>query len=1253
MASTGADGRIFVVDVSTGEIVWEFLHPGEVFVTSSYNTFDVKFAPNSTWLAASLGGTNISIWDVSTGTLVDVLTAPAGVYGIDLSPNGTWMVAGQADANVTVWDITTGTIVSIWNQTFAGPVNDVAFSPNGTWVASLDYGWWEVDVWNVTTLVQEVQFDVDPTFTLGFPNAVEFNPTNGQELAFATKYGWYLRSLGFPAGPPGPGFPDVAIYDLAAGSFNLDGYTRWWAGHGDVVTDISWSADGSKIASSSGLRPDLGGDDDSVKIWDAAQNDTMLENIPRFLDFVKKVDFAPDGISFAAADDEGAVLIVDPADSSPSVSSTITHALVDGFDKGIWYERDRQATSFGVDGVEAVWIHDPATRDPDGIIIWNRDLAGSPDTTVTTVIEFYQKTAWPWLSLDAATVTVPANSTATFNATMNVPADAAVGTYEAAIYLRNATLGDVVVPVMVNVPAKGPLFEFGGNLLTSDLYDNNRVGDGTTAAQDRRFYFFDVEDSFVLRDGMRLLVDVNMSFTNTNGNIRHYQQAGRPAEESLAGVDVEIGPAARYGPFILEETEVNLPGIFKKTVDFQGAGNGLMKGLSVGPGLNLLEVQGGPLDGTAAFETLTGRTGLAQLTPASLNVFTQDLDANATVLFSSTLPLAPNPDPFNQFYGQPLAPVVISDSLVTELVDIRIEDDGEPLGSEGFNEYLARSLNTLVWDVDETVVIVSWNLRGQAFCCPDMDLGVFLDRNLDGIAQDPEEFIARDADADADETVRLLLPEPGRYLIKMAGFDVLPVGSLADMTITELKASLTPPLRLQKLPSDIPADEPVSFEAAWTFAEDLADGPQDVPVFLSPGQAPLAFAMSLPVVITIDRAAPTIADLAPAPGASIVDTRPNILATFSDTGQFNRSFFSILLDGVNITGLADVVVPFADGGYFSGLVTFRPTMDLAEGPHTLSIKVKDLAGNVATTSWTFTVDTTGPSLILTSPPADLATTSSSLTVSGLTEPGAAVTVGVQSVSVDAQGAFSTVVTLSPGVNAIEVRATDPLGNSVTVTRIVTLDTAAPVISQVTSTAGLLTNQDSTTIRGAVDEAVSVTVGGIPTNVRADGTFELSMTLAEGSNAISIVATDLAGNQATRTLTVIRDTVLPVLALDALPSESGSATITVSGTVESGINFVTVNGQPVPVSAGAFSTDVALSFGSNEIFVEATDGAGNTKAVVAAVSYVPSGVTVASVGLILLPILAVVALLLGLMLGGMRRGRRPPMEQVAPPQEGEP
>lgn len=131
---------------------------------------------------------------------------------------------------------------------------------------------------------------------------------------------------------------------------------------------------------------------------------------------------------------------------------------------------------------------------------------------------------------------------------------------------------------------------------------------------------------------------------------------------------------------------------------------------------------------------------------------------------------------------------------------------------------------------------------------------------------------------------------------------------------------------------------------------------------------------------------------------------------------------------------------------------------LSEGNHTIKVNAKDNDGNAATQrTVTFKVDVTPPVLSVTTPTNNLLTNKAECTVSGKTSDVTAgiksVTVQIngsteQSVSVDSSGNFITTVTLSEGANTIVVTATDNSGLSSSVTRIVTLDTQAPVINSV-------------------------------------------------------------------------------------------------------------------------------------------------------------------------------------------------------------
>jgi hypothetical protein len=118
-----------------------------------------------------------------------------------------------------------------------------------------------------------------------------------------------------------------------------------------------------------------------------------------------------------------------------------------------------------------------------------------------------------------------------------------------------------------------------------------------------------------------------------------------------------------------------------------------------------------------------------------------------------------------------------------------------------------------------------------------------------------------------------------------------------------------------------------------------------------------------------------------------------------------------------------------------------------------------------------------------------------------------------------------------------------------------------------------------------------------------GTFSTSLNLVAGANVITVVATDQAGNQTTnsRTVTYVSattDAIPPSLTVSTLADGSftNKVTLNVSGVAgdAGGLKSVTLNGQPVAVSRGIFSTALDLVAGANVITVVATDQAGNKK-----------------------------------------------------------
>lgn len=128
--------------------------------------------------------------------------------------------------------------------------------------------------------------------------------------------------------------------------------------------------------------------------------------------------------------------------------------------------------------------------------------------------------------------------------------------------------------------------------------------------------------------------------------------------------------------------------------------------------------------------------------------------------------------------------------------------------------------------------------------------------------------------------------------------------------------------------------------------------------------------------------------------------------------------------------------------------------------------------------------------------------------------------------------------LSDGSHTIKVDASDYDGNAAS-TRSITfkIDTVPPTLNISSPVDGLVTNTASLTVKGVTNDVTSspVTVTIKLNNgtaesvtVESDGSFNKVLTLANGTNTITITATDSAGKSTTVTRTVKLDTTAPVI-----------------------------------------------------------------------------------------------------------------------------
>jgi|GEM_PF-1415290 len=192
--------------------------------------------------------------------------------------------------------------------------------------------------------------------------------------------------------------------------------------------------------------------------------------------------------------------------------------------------------------------------------------------------------------------------------------------------------------------------------------------------------------------------------------------------------------------------------------------------------------------------------------------------------------------------------------------------------------------------------------------------------------------------------------------------------------------------------------------------------------------------------------------------------------------------------------------------------------------------------------------------------------------------------------------------LSQGGQSLSATVEDYAGNeSEAATRSFTVDTIPPTIT-VTQPDGQYTNQPHLKLKGSLSEAGTLTLDGTALDLDTDFSFNHALDLTEGDNALTLVATDLAGNSTTKNIAVTLDTVppdQPNFALIAIGEpKDGVATVTGQpGAVEPGVAVTVTDvttGAQVTAYAdqrGGFTATLPAAHG-DLIRVTLTDEAGN-------------------------------------------------------------
>ena len=925
-------------------------------------------------------------------------------------------------------------------------------------------------------------------------------------------------------------------------------------------------------------------------------------------------------------------------------------------------------------------IKNPASRIDDGLVVSLNPFGDPPDKAYEWefLIEVYEKTEWPWLVLSPTTLpAISAFSSQTFSATLQVPQNAKVGSYEGSIQVTNDGTGEVTtVPLLVNIAINSPNLEFGGVNGTSDLYDNNRIFGGYDKGMrgstrlsrpytgDWRFYYFDIPDAGIYKSaGLKLWIEGNWTLKPSDMDFYILGRVGTPDDVS------------RYGPYFLKvvgkSEEAKEPG-FETNTNMSSE----VIAFDMKTGINVLALHGVILNGSKPFEFIFGGGGgWIQVTPPEIKERRPVRYGDKDMRMISNLE-----------FPEGVTATAVGPAITESYKEVEIEQDYETWWAwDNWGEFLQRGSYTKIINVSN-VFILDVHIVGDDKA-PDLDLGVFREDDPPDGKLELEEVKDihlikiggtkwdYDADSDADERVVWINPPDGQYIIKVLGFTIKGKFGHFDIDISmTLGGGEKGYWITETWPNDVIVGTEtglnpyttVDFTLHWNLAGSTPPGEYGGAVMIGTPSAPAI--VIVPVTIIYDPNPPEILSFAISAIGYEIDIltnrttnhpRPTLQVGLADPsrGELDWQSPAVFLDGENITSVAQILIPFTEfegtHGYWDGTITYTPPERLKEGMHSVDVSVRDQTGNLIEANYTFVIDTQAPFLDVDGPPS-YSTQNGIATISGHTEADKPVVIREFEIIADNTGYFEKDIVLEEGMNTIDIIAIDWWGRDVagrtvrsnpnSAIQTIIYDTVAPVFIDVR----VDVPRDPTTfefvpITGMIEESignatpydpttVDLTINGEPVTMLSDGKFEKLFALSEGLNTFHLVATDAAGNTATLNTSITKDTSPPSLVIDEVPTSTEDSELTITGTVEPG-TILTINGKFVSVAGdGSFEETVPLTVGPNVITAEAVDSAQNIRNVQVVIVREESDMS----PYIIMALLAIIVLILGYLLGSKFR-----------------
>ena len=288
---------------------------------------------------------------------------------------------------------------------------------------------------------------------------------------------------------------------------------------------------------------------------------------------------------------------------------------------------------------------------------------------------------------------------------------------------------------------------------------------------------------------------------------------------------------------------------------------------------------------------------------------------------------------------------------------------------------------------------------------------------------------------------------------------------------------------------------------SWTATFDLALGVNDIILTATDSTGRCSI---MNVTVVYDTTAPALDIVSPADGA--YNNTGNVTVQWAASDNVGIAYYNVSIDNAAWTTVSGTSYEF---------------IGLDDGDHTVLVQAYDLAGNFNETTVAFVVDTTAPTLTITSPANGSYNNTGNVTVQWAASDN--VGIAYYNVSID-NAAWTTVSGTSQVFNGLEngnhtvmVQAYDLAGNSNETTVSFMVDTVAPTITFTPTGSALALNVTmSVTFSETMNiTSVLITVNGIPGTLSWSGevaTITPSAALTFNTTYTVVVSgKDLAGN----------------------------------------------------------------------------------------------------------------------------------------------